>query len=824
MAAPQSGPDSASEVQVAPPYSRYVEEELALETGRVHGNGRIDINLESRVARALAHIIDAQQEDIQNPPPHYDHIDAIQVDSYDFPLRLNIVIQIVGSRGDVQPFIALGTALKRYGHRVRIATHDTFATFVRDHGLEFYPIGGDPAELMAYMVKNPGLIPRMETLRGGEVKKKQVMIATMLDGCWRSCIEDDPVTQEPFVADAIIANPPSFAHIHCAQALGIPVHLMFTMPWSSTKAFPHPLANLSSASMNPRTANWVSYGVVEWLTWQGLGAVINQWRASIHLSPVPNMEGPCLAEVLKVPFTYCWSPALIPKPQDWGSHIDICGFLFRDAPTYSPPVELEKFLQLGEPPVYIGFGSIVVSDPERLIQTILSAVSKLGIRAIISKGWSEISGPPSSNIYYIEDCPHEWLFQHVAAVVHHGGSGTTACGLSNSRPTAIVPFFGDQPFWGNMVARAGAGPKPIPYASLTIENLAAAITYCLTTEAKAAAEAISIKMRTESGVQAAVNSFHRHLPSDRMGCDLTRTQAAVLRYKKGNHTLKLSALAAQILIKHGKVEAKNIRWYAYFYFSKFDILHGGMMITDHDISFLYSYQSNPIIVENRRWDPVTGVFSATMSTTSDLVLSTTEMVTKPYKEYRDARGSRPNSPRNSITRSQTDLGTHVDNEESQKGRVTAGRMVGATLKGLGKFTGVCLRGAAVDIPHAAAEGFRQLPQLYGEKPKEYGPVKDWKSGIIVGGRNLVDGMSEGLSGLITQPIKGAKEDGALGAMKGLAKGTAGLATKIPSGEIYGPASFLDNDDLIWFYDSLTWIDGLPLSWNRQEPRDIVPRE
>lgn len=213
-------------------------------------NGRLNINLESRV---------------ENPPPGYYYNDTIQEDNYDFPLRLNIAIQIAGSRGDVQSFIALGTALKRYGHRVRIATHDIFANFVREHGLEFYPIGGDPAEPMAYMVKNPGPIPQMETLRGGELKKMQAM----LHGCWRSCIKDDPVTDEPFVADEIIANPPSFVHIHCAQALGIPVHIMFTMPWSSTKAFPYPLANLSSASMSPLTANWVSYGVKERLTWQG---------------------------------------------------------------------------------------------------------------------------------------------------------------------------------------------------------------------------------------------------------------------------------------------------------------------------------------------------------------------------------------------------------------------------------------------------------------------------------------------------------------------------------------------------------------------------
>lgn len=179
------------------------------------------------------------------------------------------MIQVVGSRGDVQPFIALGNELQLYGHRVRLATHPVFESFVLESGLEFYPIGGDPSELMAYMVKNPGLIPQMKSLRSGEIQRKRAMVAEMLQGCWGSCISDDPVSQVPFVADAIIANPPSFAHIHCAQALSIPLHLMFTMPWSSTQAFPHPLANLKYSTTEPKMANYISYGVVEWMTWQG---------------------------------------------------------------------------------------------------------------------------------------------------------------------------------------------------------------------------------------------------------------------------------------------------------------------------------------------------------------------------------------------------------------------------------------------------------------------------------------------------------------------------------------------------------------------------
>lgn len=163
------------------------------------------------------------------------------------------MIQIVGSRGDVQPFVALGKVLKEtYGHRVRVATHPTFQSFVEDSGLEFFSIGGDPAELMAFMVKHPGLMPGIDALKSGEVSKRRRGIQEMLIGCWRSCIEagdglgpppephkaDEPLDlsagmpgdqgSEPFVADAIIANPPSFAHVHVAEKLGVPLHMMFT--------------------------------------------------------------------------------------------------------------------------------------------------------------------------------------------------------------------------------------------------------------------------------------------------------------------------------------------------------------------------------------------------------------------------------------------------------------------------------------------------------------------------------------------------------------------------------------------------------------------
>lgn len=182
------------------------------------------------------------------------------------------------------------------------------------------------------------------------------------------------------------------------------------------------------------------------------------------------------------------------------------------------------------------------------------------MRAVVSRGWSNIGEVESTEqVFYIGDCPHEWLFERVAAVVHHGGAGTTACGLRYGKPTTIVPFFGDQPFWGNMVAAAGAGPAPIPHQQLTSDRLAEAIRYCLTPESSKAARNIPEKMMTESGVQAAVESFHRNLPLETMACDIIPNQPAVWGYGKGKKPIKLSRVAAALVLSKLSIDRKHMK-------------------------------------------------------------------------------------------------------------------------------------------------------------------------------------------------------------------------------------------------------------------------
>ncbi len=190
----------------------------------------------------------------------------------------------------------------------------------------------------------------------------------------------------------------------------------------------------------------------------------------------------------------------------------------------------------------------MIDDPAQLTKILLDAVALSGVRAIISRGWSKIGGPSASqDIIYLDDCPHEWLFQKVSAVVHHGGAGTTACGLLNARPTVVVPFFGDQPFWGQMIANARAGPPPIPFKALTAKNLADAMTFCSTAEAASAAGEIAANMRNENGVRQAVASFHRQLPRDRIACELIPQQPAIWLYTNCKNPVRLSNLAVESL-------------------------------------------------------------------------------------------------------------------------------------------------------------------------------------------------------------------------------------------------------------------------------------
>ncbi|KAE8908575.1 Sterol 3-beta-glucosyltransferase [Phytophthora fragariae] len=482
-----------------------------------------------------------------NQPPTREHdIDSkkqltakLDSDLVSVPPLMSICILIVGTRGDVQPFLAIAQRLQRDGHRVRLATHAVYRDFVMSHDVEFYPLGGDPKELAAYMVKTGGhLIPtKIETLTK-DVPRNRTMINEIVLSTWPAVSEADPdgggpgVPGPPFRAQAIIANPVSYGHIHVAERLGVPLHIMFPQPWVPTMAFPHPLSNLAYTG-NPLKRNYLSYKLVDLIMWHGTEGMINEFRTEVlKLRPIRNGDlGSELLLDLEIPHAFMWSPKLVPKPADWGDLYDVIGTvsLKEAASVYSPSPELEAFLGDDGGPIFVGFGSMVLADPLATTKMIVDAATQANVRVLIQSSWSDMAGDLEipSNVFFIGNCPHDWLMPRVSAVVHHGGAGTTAAGLLAGKPTFIVPFFGDQPFWGQAVVSAGVGVAPCSIAQLTTEVLCKAFVGLQSSELRTRAEALRDVMQQEDGAEDAVRSFYRHLPAQDMWCDLDHQRIAI---------------------------------------------------------------------------------------------------------------------------------------------------------------------------------------------------------------------------------------------------------------------------------------------------------
>ncbi|KAL5714918.1 sterol 3beta-glucosyltransferase [Ranunculus cassubicifolius] len=464
------------------------------------GTVEVDVTQNERVASELLEL------DAGDMTPN-DYEDTT-MDSYKTIPRLKIAILVVGTRGDVQPFLAMAKRLQEFGHYVRLATHANFRKFVKSAGIDFYPLGGDPRVLAGYMARNKGFLPSSP----GEIAVQRKQLKAIIDSLLPACTEPDLDTGTPFRAQAIIANPPSYGHAHVAEALGVPLHIFFTMPWTPTHEFPHPLARV------PQPAGYrLSYLIVDLIIWWGIRTFINDFRKrKLKLAPIAYFST-YHGSISHLPTGYLWSPHLVPKPSDWGALVDVVGFCFLNlGAKYLPTRQFSEWIQGGPMPIYIGFGSMPLEDARKTTYIILEALKDTGQRGIIDRGWGDLgtSLEVSDNVFLLEDCPHDWLFPQCAAVVHHGGAGTTATGLRAGCPTTVVPFFGDQFFWGERIHQIGLGPTPIPIYELNVENLSNAITFMLQPEVKEQANELAKKIENEDGVAAAVDAFHRHLPQE----------------------------------------------------------------------------------------------------------------------------------------------------------------------------------------------------------------------------------------------------------------------------------------------------------------------
>ena len=412
---------------------------------------------------------------------------------------MRIVIIAPGSRGDVQPYIALGKGLQNAGHHIRLVSHSNFETLVTSYGLEFWSFGNDVKDAV-------------ETKEMRELTERGnffLLMAKMAKEAQREALrfaEGGLLAAQSM--DIVLSGIGGlFIGTAIAEKLDMPLVQAYVFPFTPTEEFSSVLT-----PKLPTLLNRFSHQLARQLMWQGFRSADTIARKKVLNIPVAPLLGPYASKSTRhMPILYGFSPSVIPPPSDWNDNTHITGYWFlEETDDWQPPAALLDFLQSGPPPLYIGFGSMSNRNPEQTADLIIQALALTNQRAVLLSGWSGLhkNNVPGS-IFMIDSIPHSWLFPRMSAVIHHGGASTTAAGLKAGVPSVVIPFFGDQPFWGQRIADLGVGTKPIPRKKLTAERLADAIREVITNqEIRHRAEKLGKKIQGENGIKSAVSIFN----------------------------------------------------------------------------------------------------------------------------------------------------------------------------------------------------------------------------------------------------------------------------------------------------------------------------
>jgi len=416
-----------------------------------------------------------------------------------------IVMLTLGSRGDVQPLIALGMGLRNTGYEVTIGAQRAFEDFITSHGLDFAPIAGDPQKLMERMASDKA---------GATMFKITEQIEDWLDefieegfrDMWNACQGAD------LIIFSFVALIPSVI----AEKLNIPAVAAYFFPLGTpTNAYAG--VNFPEIPYLPKVYNRITHHLERY----GIGLQqrkrINQWRketlgwkpySPLNVDPYLTVNGDPVHRI------YGYSSHIVPRPSDFPPYAHVTGYWFLDdAEAWEPPAPLQAFLDAGEPPVFVGFGSLIDRDSQHLIDTAVAAARQAGKRLLLLSGWAALNKQTlSDDVFVVKSAPHDWLFPRMSAIVHHGGAGTTGAALRSGVPSIIVPFFGDQPFWGRTLHRQGVSPAPIPAGKLTADQLAQAITEATESESiRQRAAEVGEAIRAEDGVGNAIQVIQQIL-------------------------------------------------------------------------------------------------------------------------------------------------------------------------------------------------------------------------------------------------------------------------------------------------------------------------
>lgn len=411
---------------------------------------------------------------------------------------MKITMISMGTTGDVRPIVLLGKELASRGHEITIAAFSHFREMVESSGLHFFQLSGDAEKFIANVMK-PGtsaltFLPQVQ-------KTMKDVAPQLIQDLSDSCDGMDAIVCSFF--GSVFYSIAEQHHIPCVQVHYYPMDPNGNVPISPVKA----------QGMG-KAVNELTYRLGYLL----IGAVehhfLSEWRVENGLRDrKPKTMPDYRIGDKEVPVVYAISPNVLPRPAQWGESIHMSGFWFDETPcTWEPPEDLRRFMEEGEPPVYIGFGSMNSGDMNKTMTKVLRAVRASGVRAVINLGWSGQKLHSGSKVYFGEYIPHDWLFPRVRAVVHHGGAGTTAAGLRYGKPTLVIPFGGDQPFWGQRVYELGCGPKPISRQSLTVQKLTKALLdLSATPRYRVAAEEMSERLSMEKGTVKAADIIEKEI-------------------------------------------------------------------------------------------------------------------------------------------------------------------------------------------------------------------------------------------------------------------------------------------------------------------------
>lgn len=412
---------------------------------------------------------------------------------------MRVTILTYGSRGDVQPYLALAVGLQKSGHTVTLAAPHRFEQLAAEYGVHFAPLAGDP-EVISRVFNDAGSnVLRM--VRG--MSDYLFSIAPDVVRGARRAIQGADLLVHSF---AFTTGGHSFA-----REMGIPDVSVQTFPmFAPTRAFP----NVALSHLPPGWRSYFSHWISMQIFWHGGNLGYYQMRrrapqdfpARVAWPFTPTRDRPI------TPLLFAYSPSVLPRPADWAApHIHVTGYFFLDHVDFQPSQALSRFLASGEAPVCISFGSMIHREAQRVTRSALHALAHSGHRAIFLTGWGgwQPESPPE-NTLFIKPAPHDWLFPKCRVIIHHGGAGTTAAALRAGVPNIVVPHAADQPFWGRRVAALGAGPQPIPIHRLTADTLSAALAEAETTAIRNGAQAAGRMIRAEDGVGAAVNLIEQH--------------------------------------------------------------------------------------------------------------------------------------------------------------------------------------------------------------------------------------------------------------------------------------------------------------------------